>query len=29
VKQHLARGTGYFEPTTQWDQERSQDWLWS
>jgi L-alanine-DL-glutamate epimerase-like enolase superfamily enzyme len=29
VKQHLARGSGYFEPTPQWDQERSSDWLWS
>ena len=28
-KQHLAPGTGYFEPTPQWDQERSGDWLWS
>jgi L-alanine-DL-glutamate epimerase-like enolase superfamily enzyme len=29
VKQHLAPGTGYFEPTPQWDQERSWDRLWS
>jgi len=29
VKQHLAPGTTYFEPTTQWDHERSGDWLWS
>ncbi len=29
VKQHLMPGTGYFEPTTQWDHERSGDWLWS
>jgi L-alanine-DL-glutamate epimerase-like enolase superfamily enzyme len=29
VRQHLAPGTGYFEPTTQWDQERSWDRLWS
>ncbi len=29
VKQHLAPGVGYFEPTTQWDQERSWDRLWS
>jgi L-alanine-DL-glutamate epimerase-like enolase superfamily enzyme len=29
VKQHLARGATYFEPTPQWNQERSQDWLWS
>ena len=29
VRQHLAPGTGYFEPTPQWNQERSGDWLWS
>jgi len=29
VKKHLAPGTGYFEPTPQWNQERSGDWLWS
>jgi len=29
VKQHLASGTGYFEPTPQWDHERSWDRLWS
>jgi L-alanine-DL-glutamate epimerase-like enolase superfamily enzyme len=29
VRQNLARGTGYFEPTPQWDQERSWDRLWS
>lgn len=29
VRQHLAPGTGYFEPTAQWDQERSWDRLWS
>ena len=29
VKQHLAPGTAYFEPTPQWNQERSGDWLWS
>jgi len=29
VKQHLAPNTGYFEPTPQWDHERSGDWLWS
>jgi len=29
VRQHLAPGTGYFEPTTQWDHERSGDRLWS
>lgn len=29
VRQHLAPNTGYFEPTTQWDHERSWDRLWS
>ena len=29
VRQHLQPGTGYFEPTTQWDHERSWDRLWS
>jgi L-alanine-DL-glutamate epimerase-like enolase superfamily enzyme len=29
VRRHLAPGTGYFEPTPQWDQERSWDRLWS
>ncbi len=29
AKQHLMPGTGYFEPTPQWDHERSGDWLWS
>jgi L-alanine-DL-glutamate epimerase-like enolase superfamily enzyme len=29
VRQHLAPGTGYFEPTTMWDNERSGDRLWS
>jgi len=29
VQQHLMPGTGYFEPTSQWDQERSWDRLWS
>lgn len=29
VRRHLAPGSGYFEPTTQWDQERSWDRLWS
>jgi L-alanine-DL-glutamate epimerase-like enolase superfamily enzyme len=29
VREHLARGSGYFEPTPQWDQERSWDRLWS
>ena len=29
ARQHLAPGTGYFEPTPEWDQERSWDRLWS
>jgi L-alanine-DL-glutamate epimerase-like enolase superfamily enzyme len=29
VRQHLAPGTGYFEPTPQWDSEHSWDRLWS
>jgi L-alanine-DL-glutamate epimerase-like enolase superfamily enzyme len=29
ARQHLAPGTGYFEPTSQWDHERSWDRLWS
>ena len=29
VRQHLMPGTGYFEPTPQWDQEHSWDRLWS
>ncbi|HUY13717.1 MAG TPA: mandelate racemase/muconate lactonizing enzyme family protein [Terriglobia bacterium] len=29
VRQHLKPGTGYFEPTTQWDNEHSWDRLWS
>jgi len=29
VRHHLAPGTGYFDPTPQWDQERSWDRLWS
>ena len=29
VRQHLAPSTGYFEPTPQWDHERSWDRLWS
>jgi L-alanine-DL-glutamate epimerase-like enolase superfamily enzyme len=29
VRQHLAPGSGYFEPTPQWDNERSWDRLWS
>jgi len=29
VRQHLKPGTTYFEPTPQWEQERSWDRLWS
>jgi L-alanine-DL-glutamate epimerase-like enolase superfamily enzyme len=29
IRQHLKPGTGYFEPTTAWDNERSWDRLWS
>jgi L-alanine-DL-glutamate epimerase-like enolase superfamily enzyme len=29
VRKHLAPGTGYFEPTPQWDHEGSWDRLWS
>lgn len=29
VRRHLAPGSGYFEPTIQWDQEQSWDRLWS
>ena len=29
VRQHLMPDTGYFESTSQWDQERSWDRLWS
>ena len=29
VKQHLLKGEGYFDPTPQWDDERSWDRLWS
>jgi L-alanine-DL-glutamate epimerase-like enolase superfamily enzyme len=29
VRQHLAPGTGYFEPTSEWDHEHSWDRLWS
>jgi L-alanine-DL-glutamate epimerase-like enolase superfamily enzyme len=29
VRRHLAPGTGYFEPTTEWDKERSWDRNWS
>jgi hypothetical protein len=29
MKQHLLPGTGYFEPTPEWDKEHSVDRLWS
>jgi L-alanine-DL-glutamate epimerase-like enolase superfamily enzyme len=29
IRQHLRQGTGYFDPTPQWDKERSNDRLWS
>jgi L-alanine-DL-glutamate epimerase-like enolase superfamily enzyme len=29
MRQHLKPGTGYFEPTTEWENERSGDRLWS
>lgn len=29
VQEHLAAGTGYFEPTSEWDAEASWDRLWS
>ena len=29
VRQHLKPGTGYFQPTTEWDNERSWDRTWS
>ncbi|HEV2424128.1 MAG TPA: mandelate racemase/muconate lactonizing enzyme family protein [Terriglobia bacterium] len=29
VRRHLLPGTGYFEPTTEWDHERSWDRVWS
>jgi len=29
VRRHLVPGTGYFEPTTEWDKEKSWDRLWS
>jgi L-alanine-DL-glutamate epimerase-like enolase superfamily enzyme len=29
ITQHLRPGSGYFEPTPQWDKERSWDRLWS
>jgi len=29
VRKNLKPGTGYFEPTTEWDNERSWDRIWS
>jgi L-alanine-DL-glutamate epimerase-like enolase superfamily enzyme len=29
IKAHLRPGSGYFEPTPQWDKERANDRLWS
>jgi len=29
VKQHLLDGEGLFEPTQEWDEERTNDRLWS
>jgi L-alanine-DL-glutamate epimerase-like enolase superfamily enzyme len=29
VRQHLVPGTGFFDPTPEWDRERSADNLWS
>jgi L-alanine-DL-glutamate epimerase-like enolase superfamily enzyme len=29
VRAHLREGSGYFDPTPQWDKERSWDRLWS
>jgi L-alanine-DL-glutamate epimerase-like enolase superfamily enzyme len=29
IRQHLLPGAGYFEPTPEWDRERSNDRLWS
>jgi L-alanine-DL-glutamate epimerase-like enolase superfamily enzyme len=29
VREHLLRGSGYFDPTPEWDRERSNDRLWS
>jgi len=29
VRGHLMPGTGYFEPTAEWDKERSWDRIWS
>lgn len=29
IREHLVRGSGYFEPTPEWNQERAHDRLWS
>ncbi len=29
IKEHLIRGSGYFDPTPEWDRVRSNDRLWS
>ena len=29
MRAHLVPGTGFFEPTPQWDKEHSVDRLWS
>jgi L-alanine-DL-glutamate epimerase-like enolase superfamily enzyme len=29
IRQHLVPGTGYFDPTPEWDRERSWDRVWS
>ncbi len=29
IRKHLLPGAGYFEPTTEWDQDRTNDRLWS
>jgi len=29
MRRHLKPGTGYFKSTTEWDNERSWDRLWS
>jgi hypothetical protein len=29
VRGHLRPGAGFFEPTTQWDKQPSNDRLWS
>jgi hypothetical protein len=29
VKEHLVKGSGFFEPTPEWDEAKSWDRLWS